>query len=222
MKLLIDSADVNSIRKLIDYYPIDGVTTNPSILVKSARRPYDILQEIRSLIGSRDLHVQVISASADDLLKEAHSITEKLGKDTFVKVPVTFEGVKAIRLLSDEGIKCTGTAVYTIEQAYLAGKAGAKWVAPYVNRIEKLGTDGIKLVSQMKDMFRNNNMDTQILGASFHRIDQITGLAICGVDAATVSADMLLSILDNENVKSAVAKFVSDFEGLYGKGSTML
>lgn len=222
MKLIIDSADVSAIRKLSEYFCIDGVTTNPSILVKSGRQPYEVLKEIRSIIKKKDLHVQVISDDAEGIIKEAKEIVSQLGKRTFIKIPVTTEGVKAIKMLTKKGYRCTGTAVYTLEQAYMAAKAGAKWIAPYVNRIEKLGKDGVETVKNMQEMLDRNGFKTKIVGASFHRIDQITGLVMCGVAAATVGPDILMTMLDNSDVKAAVDKFVQDFEGLYGKGSTML
>ena len=222
MKLILDTADTKAIEKLIDYYPIDGVTTNPSIIAKSARQPYDVLKEIRSLIGDRDLHVQVVSTKSDEIIEEAQKITGVLGKNTFIKIPVTFEGVRAIKLLSQNMYNCTGTAVYTLQQAYMAAHAEAKWIAPYVNRIETVYGDGIKAVSDMKAMFNSNGYSTKIVGASFHRIDQITGLALCGVDAATVGPDLLFELLDNEHVDAAVKKFTADFENLCGKGKTML
>ena len=221
MKLIIDSADIKAIEKLLDYYPIDGVTTNPSILAKSGKKPYEVLKEIRTLIGKKDLHVQVISLKAEDMVEEAKTIVSELGKNTFVKIPVTFEGVKAIKTLAKMGYNCTGTAVYTLQQAYIACHAGAKWIAPYVNRIETTYGDGIKAVEDMQDMIDNNGYATEILGASFHRIDQITGLIQYGVGAVTVSPDLLMELLNNEFVDKAVEKFTSDFESLCGSGSTM-
>lgn len=222
MKLVIDSADISAIKKLIEYYPVDGVTTNPSILLKAGRKPYEVLKEIREILGNKDLHVQVVSSEAEDMIKEAEKITSELGKETFIKIPVTFEGVKAIKALSSRGFNCTGTAVYTVEQAYMAAKAGAKWIAPYVNRIDNLGNDGVKTVSRMQTMLDKNGFETQILGASFHKIEQITALAELGVGAATVGEKLLFSMLDNSNVNDAVNKFTEDFETLCGKGSTML
>ena len=221
MKLVIDSADTAAIRKLCEYYPVDGVTTNPTILAKAGREPYEVLTEIRSIIGKKDLHVQVVSTNAEGMISEAFRIIKALGKNTFIKIPVTFEGVKAIKTLSEQGIKCTGTAVYTVQQAYMAAHAGAAWIAPYVNRIETLNGDGVGTVIKMQDMLDSNGYDTQILGASFHRTDQITGLAEYGVAAATVNAELLFELLEDPNVEGAVKKFNEDFEKLCGKNKTM-
>ena len=152
MKLLIDSADVTAIKRIMEYYPIDGVTTNPTILYRSGRRPDDVLPEIRRIIGDLDLHVQVISQDSESIIEEADAIRNKLGNNTFIKIPITFEGVKAVRILSDRGVRCTGTAIYTLEQAFLSAKAGALWIAPYVNRIETLGGNGVETVCRMKEM----------------------------------------------------------------------
>ena len=221
MKLVIDSADTAAIRKLCEYYPVDGVTTNPTILAKAGREPYEVLTEIRSIIGEKDLHVQVVSTNAEGMISEAFRIIKALGKNTFIKIPVTFEGVKAIKTLSEQGIKCTGTAVYTVQQAYMAAHAGAAWIAPYVNRIETLNGDGVGTVIKMQDMLDSNGYDTQILGAPFHRTDQITGLAEYGVAAATVNAELLFELLEDPNVEGAVKKFNEDFEKLCGKNKTM-
>ena len=140
MKLLIDDADVSKIKALYSYYPVDGVTTNPTILAKSGKKPYEVLKEIREFIGENaDLHVQVVSRTAEEMVQEAQVIREKLGANTFIKVPVVKEGVKAIKILSAQGVKITATAIYTPMQAYLAAKAGADFAAPYVNRIDNLG-----------------------------------------------------------------------------------
>lgn len=221
MKLLIDSADITAIKKLCEYYPIDGVTTNPTILKKAGKQPHVVIKEIRDIIGKKDLHVQVVSLKAENMVEEAKRIAKAFGKDTFIKIPVSFEGVKAIKVLSDMGYLCTGTAVYTVEQAYMAAHAGAKWIAPYVNRIETTYGDGVGTVCEMQEMLENNGYNTQILGASFHRIDQVVGLAKFGVAAATVGPDLLFDFLNNPNVDSAVKKFTDDFEELCGKDQTM-
>ena len=144
MKLLIDDANIDKIRKIYEFYTIDGVTTNPSILAKSGRKPYEVLKEIRELLGENaELHVQVVSDTAEKMVQEGHKIVEMLGKNTYIKVPTIPEGLKAMRILSKEGYNITATAIYTPLQAYLAAKAGADYAAPYVNRIDNLGTNGI-------------------------------------------------------------------------------
>lgn len=223
MKLIIDDANIEKIREICEYYPVDGVTTNPSILAKSGRKPYDVLKEIRELIGpNAELHVQVISKKAEDMVKEGSKIAEILGKNTYIKVPSVPEGLKAMRMLSGERYKVTATAIYTPMQAFLAGKSGADYAAPYINRIDNLGADGIATAKTIHDIFKNNNMKTEVLAASFKNTQQVLELCKYGIGAATVSTDVISGLIKNASVDAAVDAFIEDFEGLCGKGATML
>lgn len=223
MKFLIDDANVEKIREICDYYPVDGVTTNPSILAKSGRNPYGVLREIRGIIGEEaDLHVQVISSKAEDMVAEGHKILTELGSGTFVKVPVTKEGLKAIKILSGEGHRVTATAIYMPMQAYLAGMAGADYAAPYVNRIDNLGANGIETAKVIHDIFKKNGLKTEVLAASFKNSQQVLELVKYGIGAATIAADVIEGLIKNASVTSAVEGFVSDFEALCGEGKTML
>lgn len=223
MKFLIDSADVTRIRELWCTYPCDGVTTNPSILAKSGRPPFEVLSEIRALIGEdAELHVQVVSTAAEDMIREAERITSKLGKGTFIKIPTTPEGVRAMRLLSEQGYCITATAIYAPMQVYLAAKAGAKYVAPYVNRIDNLGYDGVATAQRMQSILENNGFETEILAASFKNVQQVLALCEYGVGACTVAPDVIDAFLKNENVDAAVSAFTRDFASLCGDGETML
>ncbi len=223
MKFLIDDANVTEIRRLVEYYPIDGVTTNPSILAKSGRNPYEVLKEIRSIIGDDlELHVQAVSRKAEDMVKEADKILAETGENTFIKIPTTVEGLKAMKILSAKGIGVTATAIYTAQQAFLAGKAGADYAAPYVNRIDNLGGDGVATAQRIHDIFEMNNLKTQVLAASFKNTQQVLELAEYGVGSATVAPDVIDGIMKNQIVTDAVEAFISDFEGLCGEGKTML
>ena len=137
MKFIIDDADIAKIKDIYNTFAVDGVTTNPSILAKSGRQPYEVLTEIREFIGpAAELHVQVIAPDAEGMVRDGHRIVEVLGKNTYVKVPTTKGGLRAMKLLHAEGIRVTATAIYTRMQAFLAAKAGADYAAPYVNRID--------------------------------------------------------------------------------------
>lgn len=223
MKLIIDHANLEKIKKLYSYYPVDGVTTNPSILAKEKRNPYEVLKEIRKFIGKDgELHVQVISKIAEDMIKEAYKIIEVLGENTYVKIPVTREGLKAIKILSKEGINITATAIYTQMQAYLAGKAGAKYAAPYVNRIDNLGANGIQSAKDIHDIYVKNNINTEVLAASFKNSQQVLELAKYGIGAATVSPSVMEGLIKLDAVECAVQAFIDDFEEVCGEGATML
>ena len=222
MKLLIDHGDVDTIRRLYDGYPVKGVTTNPSILAKAKRPPMEVLKEIRSVIGEDELHVQVISKTASEMLKEASYIRRELGDGTYIKVPVTKEGIKAIKLLKNQGVLVTATCIYNQIQGYLAGLAGADYAAPYVNRMDNLGMDGAQTAVEIHRIYQANGFSTQVLGASFKNCRQVLELAMAGVGAATVSPEIIDKFLDLAAVEEAVDVFVRDFEGLCGKGKTML
>ncbi len=222
MKLLIDNADINAIRHIYEFYPIDGVTTNPTILARSGRQPYDVLKEIRDFIGNdADLHVQAVAMDADGIIKDAHCICKELGDNTLVKIPCVPEGFKAMKALKKEGIRLTGTAIYTPMQAYLAAKCGAEYTAPYINRIDNMGFDGVAVTKEIQDIFTNNRLSTSILAASFKNSQQVLELAKYGVGASTVAPDVIEALVKNPAISSAVDAFVKDFEALAGAGKTM-
>lgn len=223
MKLLIDDAHIENIRYLYEYYPIDGVTTNPTILSKCRKEPYSALQEIRDFIGKDgELHVQAVSRTAEEMVEEAHKITAVLGRNTYVKIPSVKEGFKAMKQLKNEGFHFTATAIYSPAQAFLAAKCGADYVAPYVNRIDNLGYDGVGTVKEIQDMLAANRFKTGILAASFKNTRQIISLVSYGISAATISPDVFKAMDNNKSVDSAVETFIHDFELCSGKGKTML
>ena len=212
MKLIVDYANLEKIKEMYMYYPVDGVTTNPSILAKEKRNPYEVLKEIREFISKDgELHVQVISKDAENMIKEAYKIREELGDNTYIKIPVTKEGLKAIKILANDDINITATAIYTQMQAYLAGKAGAKYAAPYVNRIDNLGSNGVKVAKDIHDIYVKNNIDTKVLE-----------LAKYGIGAATVSPDVIDGLIKLDAVECAVDAFIRDFEGVCGQDKTMI
>ncbi len=222
MKLIIDDAHIDQIREIYEFYPVDGVTTNPTILAKSGRKPYEVLKEIREFIGEdAELHVQVIAREADGMLEDAHRIIKELGNGTYVKVPSVPEGFKAMKLLHKEGINVTATAIYTPMQAFLAAKSGASYAAPYINRIDNMGYNGIKVAKDIHDIFRNNNLKTEVLAASFKNSQQLLELCEYGVGASTVSPDVIFALVNNQAITSAVETFIADFEKLTGPGKTM-
>ena len=222
MKLIIDDANIDQIKAIYEFYPVDGVTTNPTILAKSKRAPYEVLREIRGFIGAQaELHVQVVARTAAGMVEDAHRIVKELGENTFVKVPSVPEGFKAMMALNREGIAVTATAVYTPMQAFLAAKWGAAYAAPYINRIDNMGYNGIQVAKNIHDIFRNNGLKTQVLAASFKNSQQLLELCEYGVGASTVSPDVIQVLVKNQAIDSAVEAFIHDFEGLTGSGKTM-
>lgn len=223
MKLIVDHADLDQIKEMFEYFPVSGVTTNPTIITRTGKDPYEVLKSIREFIGAdAELHAQVISSDAEGMMAEAKVMRETIGGNFYVKIPTTKEGLKAIKNLKKEGFKVTATAVYTSIQAYLAAEAGADYVAPYLNRIDNLGYDGIQTACDIHDIFENNGYQTKVLAASFKNTQQVLELAKYGVGAATVAPDVIRNFVNNVAVDSAVDAFVKDFNATYGDGKTML
>jgi fructose-6-phosphate aldolase 2 len=218
MKLLIDDANIREIRRLYDLYPIDGVTTNPSILARAGSDPVSVLREIRAFIGEDALFfVQALALDAGGMVADARRILEICGKTTVVKLPSIPEGFKAMRLLKAEDVRTCGTVVYTPMQAFLAAKAGAEFVAPYVNRIDNMGYDGVKVVKEIQEILVNNRLDCMVLAASFKNSQQVMELCACGIGSATAAPAVIDGFVKNPAIDSAVRDFLRDFEKATGR-----
>ncbi len=222
MKLIIDDAHIDQIKKIYEFYPVDGVTTNPTILAKSGKQPYEVLKEIRAFIGEdAELHVQAVAKTAEGMIEDARRIVQELGKNTYVKIPSVPEGFKAIMALREEGILTTATAIYTPMQAFLAAKAGASYAAPYINRIDNMGYNGVRIAQKIHDIFKNNSLKTEVLAASFKNSQQLLELCEYGIGASTVSPDVIDVLVKNQAITAAIDDFTADFEKLAGPGKTM-
>lgn len=225
MKLLIDSADLEEIKKIYDIYPVNGVTTNPTLLSKSLTKdegPFTLLRRIRDFIGwDAELHVQVLSTDAHAMADEAFRIREKLGHNTYIKIPTNEQGIKAIQILKKLDFKITATAIYSIMQAFLAGKAGADYAAPYVNRIDNLGTNGAETACRIHDIFKINHLPTEVLAASFKNSQQVLDIVEHGIGAVTAGPDVIRALLRNDSVDKAIDNFRNDFESIFGEGKTL-
>ena len=220
MELLIDDANVAAIKKMYEFYPIDGVTTNPSILAKTGRAPFEVLKEIRTLLGTEaQLHVQVVAKDAAGMVKDAHRIVTELPGNTFVKIPAVQEGFKAMKQLKKDGIATTATAIYTPLQGFLAGKCGAAYAAPYINRIDNMGYDGLGVARAIHDIFQQNGLSTKLLAASFKNSQQVLELCKYGVGAATVAPSVIEGFVKNAAIDAAAQVFVEDFQKLTGKSA---
>ncbi|WP_282141846.1 transaldolase family protein [Cytobacillus oceanisediminis] len=217
MRLYIDSANVEQIGHLNEYYPIAGVTTNPSILVKENRPFLEVLKEIREVIGEeKELFVQLLGETAEEMLEEANFIMQELTGKLAVKIPVTEEGLKAIKILSEENIPVLATTIYTSFQALMAALAGAKYVAPYVNRIDNLTGNGVKVVSEIAQLFESYQLSTEILAASFKNVQQIHDVCLAGAETVTVSPDLILKFIAFPSTASDVAVFKKEWQKAYG------
>lgn len=221
MQYILDTADVNFIKKAVDLYPVAGVTTNPTIIAKEKRDFKGIIIDIREAIGQDlMLHVQCLSLKAEDIVKEALYINELAGGNVYVKIPVVPEGIKAMKILKAKNIKITATAIFTPQQALMAALAGAEYVAPYVNRLDNISADGVKVVSEIIELFKLNNIETKVLAASFKNVEQVHKVCLAGAQSVTVNKELFEQLLYHPLTDSSVSNFVSDWENQYGKGKT--
>lgn len=215
MKVLIDYADFKEIESLYESYPYDGVTTNPTILKAAHENPIKLLKKIRDFLpADSQLHAQLISSTAEKMVEEAHFMLKTIGENLFVKVPVTSEGLKAIRLLKKDGINITATAIYTSMQAFMAAKAGARYTAPYVNRIDNMGADGVQVAKDIHDMFRIHHMEADVIAASFKNTQQVLSLCKHGIGAVTAAPDVLRAMTKHDATFTAEENFTDDFYSL--------
>lgn len=220
MEFIVDTVNLDEIRDAVEYMPIVGVTSNPSIVkATSPENFFDHMREIRNIIGKeRSLHVQVIAKDAEGIIKEAHRILEEIDNEVYIKVPVSYEGVKAIKALKAEGIKVTATAVYDLMQAYMALAAGADYIAPYVNRIGNLGADPMDLISALSDRIATDGYDCKIVAASFKGVQQVRDSFNYGAHSITAPVAVLKQIFANPNIEKAVDDFNKDWYSMYGEG----
>lgn len=224
MEFIIDTVNLDEIKEMVEYLPIVGVTSNPSIVKASAPQNFfEHMREVRRIIGEeRSLHIQVISKDAKTIVEEAHRILEEVDKNVYIKVPVSFEGVKAIKALKAEGINVTATAVYDLMQAYMALEAGADYIAPYVNRIGNLGADPMDLINELSNRIVMDGYNCKILAASFKGVQQVKDSFNYGAHAITAPASVLKQIFLNPNIEKAVDDFNSDWYAVYGEGKGIL
>lgn len=223
MKLLIDDANLDVIKDIVSLYPIDGVTTNPTILSKAGENPKERLVKIREVIGEdKDLHCQVVAESKEEMKDQARKLVSLLGENTYIKIPSNGEGFKAMEELSKEGIKVTATGIYTPLQGFLAAKAGAKYLAPYVNRIDNLGYDGLAVARKIQNILEANHFDTEILAASFKNSNQVLDLVERGVGALTLAPTVFNNLVNDKNVDFAIKTFEDDFGRILDEGQSFL
>ncbi|MDD7795798.1 fructose-6-phosphate aldolase [Clostridium sp. 'White wine YQ'] len=218
MIYMLDTADVNKIRRAYDLYPISGVTTNPTIISKEKSEFIKILKDIRAVIGADTmLHVQALGIKAEDIIKEAEYLNKTIGGNLYIKIPVIPEGIKAMKLLKQRGVKITATAIFTADQALMAAMAGADYVAPYVNRIDNISGDGVGVVAEIREMFDIYGLDAKILAASFKNVQQVHNVALAGGHSVTVNPEILDALLAHPLTDWSIDQFINDWGTVYGK-----
>jgi fructose-6-phosphate aldolase 2 len=214
---MADTADLEELRKLYTFFPLEGVTTNPSILKNSGYKLSVAVEGIQELVGSGMVHVQMISSETDDMVREAKKYRSyfDFGDNFYAKIPVTPNGYKAMRVLKDAGINVTATAIFTQQQALVAMKAGADFVAPYVSRLDNISSHGIEVVGDIVENIALYGLNGKVLAASFKTVDQIYRTSMAGAHSATISPELLHQLIKHPMTDISVKQFELDAEGLY-------
>jgi len=217
MLFMVDSADLNGIRKCAEFFPIAGVTTNPTIISSAKTDFKKLLLDIREIIGEdKMLHVQATSSDAEDMVREAEMLRDLVGGDFYVKIPITEQGLKAIKMCKAEGIKVTTTAIFTQQQALMAARAGADFVAPYVNRMDNLLSDGVHVVEEIVELFKLQNLDSKVLAASFKTCEQVHKVAMSGAHSVTINPELFSSLIYHPMTMYSLDAFDCDWAEVYG------
>ena len=217
MLYLIDTADLDAIKKCSEYYPISGVTTNPTIISREKTDFRTLLYSIREIIGdNKMLHVQTTASEADEIVKEAEMVKNVVRGNFYIKIPITSEGLRATAICKDKGIGVTMTAIFTQQQALIAASAGADFVAPYINRLDNIVSDGVRVVEETVDIFRKYNIKTQVLGASFKTVEQVHKVSMAGAHAITINPDLFDMLIYHPLTYYAIDDFSKDWESVYG------
>ncbi len=210
MKFFLDTADVVAIRKAKEMGMCDGVTTNPSLVMKSGRDHKEVIQEISGIVDG-PISVEAISEDAEGMVREAEEFSG-WGKNIVIKVPMTKEGLKAVRILKEKGIRTNVTLVFSPSQALLAAKAGAAYVSPFVGRLDDISQDGMFLVAEILDIFDNYEFDTEVIVASIRHPGHVVEAARLGAHIATVPAAVLEKLYNHPLTDKGIEKFLADYE----------
>ena len=210
MKIFIDTANIDEIKEANTWGIVDGVTTNPSLIAKEGRDLQEVINEICSIVDG-PISAEVISLEADKMVEEAMELV-KLHKNIVIKIPMCIEGLKAVKILSEKGIKTNVTLIFSSQQALLAAKAGATYVSPFVGRLDDIGTTGVNLISDIATIFEVHEMNTQIISASIRNPIHVSECAMAGSDIATVPFNVLKQMSKHPLTDRGIAKFLSDYE----------
>ena len=212
MKIFLDTANLESIKKYNDMGLLDGITTNPTLLSKESGDPQKTMQEICHIVKG-DVSLEVVATDYEGMMEEGRRL-RKYGDNVVVKCPMTAEGLKACKALTAEGIPVNITLVFSPNQAILAAKAGAKYVSPFIGRLDDVGKDGMNLIREIKQIFPNYKFKTQILVASIRHPMHVVDAAKIGADVVTLPAAVLEKMLKHQLTDIGLKNFLADWEKL--------
>jgi len=209
MKFFVDTADVDAIAELNDYGMVDGVTTNPSIIMKSGRDIMEVTKEICDLVDG-PVSAEVVSMDFETMLAEGRKLAE-IAENICVKVPLTWAGLQTCKALSDSGTKVNVTLCFSANQALIAAKAGATFISPFVGRLDDINIDGMELIEDIRTIYDNYDFNTEILVASIRTVNHMKDAAIIGADVATAPPAVIKKLADHMLTASGLAAFEADW-----------
>ena len=210
MKFFIDTANVEEIKDIATWGILDGVTTNPSLIAKEGRVFEEVIKEITEIVDG-PISAEVIGLTADEMIKEADELV-KIHENIVIKIPMTEEGLKAVKVLSEKSIKTNVTLVFSANQALLAAKAGASYVSPFLGRLDDIGHDGMELIREIVDIFDIYGIDTEVIAASVRNTLHVTNAALAGSHIATIPYAVFKQMLKHPLTDSGIERFLKDWE----------
>ena len=217
MKFFIDTANVDDIRKANDMGVICGVTTNPSLIAKEGRNFTEVIKEITSIVdGPISGEVKATTVDAEGMIAEGREIAA-IHPNMIVKIPMTVEGLKAVKVLAKEGIKTNVTLIFSANQALLAARAGATYVSPFLGRLDDISSPGIELIEDIVQIFGNYDIDTEIIAASIRNTVHVTECALAGADIATVPYAVIEQMTKHPLTDQGIVKFQEDYKKVFGE-----
>jgi len=209
MKFFVDTADVAAIKELNDLGMVDGVTTNPSIILKSGRDILEVTREICSIV-SGPVSAEVVALDAATMISEGRKLAE-IASNITVKVPLTWDGLQACKVLSGEGKMVNVTLCFSVNQALLAAKAGATFISPFIGRLDDINLDGMELISDIRQVYDNYGFDTQILAASIRTVNHVTQCALVGADVMTAPPSVIKAMVNHPLTDNGITQFMKDW-----------
>ena len=206
----MDTANVEEIAKYVDWGVVYGVTTNPSLIAKSGRTQAEVIPEIAALV-SGPVSAEVISTECAGMVEEARKLA-KIATNVVIKIPCIPEGLKAVKILSAEGIKTNVTLVFSMSQALLAARAGATYVSPFIGRLDDIGEDGVQLVANIVKAFQIYGIETEVIAASIRNIQHVEKVMLTGCQIATIPTKVLAQMIEHQLTDKGLAQFMADYQ----------
>ncbi len=215
MKIFVDTADLDEIRELASWGIIDGVTTNPTLVKRSGRSFSEIIEEIFKIVDG-PISLELVSEKADEMVKEAKQLVSKIPqkyrKNIAIKIPMTHEGLKAVKKLSKEKIQTNVTLVFSANQALLAAKAGAAFVSPFIGRLDDIGQEGMQIVEEIMEIYTNYDFETEVIVASIRHPIHVIEAARLGADIATVPPGIIRKMVKHSLTDKGIKSFLDDWK----------